>query len=84
MASIFQGVIHQFSRTIQVFLQKSEKVKEEEDIESPKESEQSISIKQDAVPLRKSNAKHKEINIIKLTKDEITFARNTRENASKT
>ena len=31
MASIFQGVIHQFSRTIQVFLQKSEKVKEEED-----------------------------------------------------
>lgn len=31
MASIFQGVIHQFNRTIQVFLQKSEKVKEEED-----------------------------------------------------
>ncbi|MEB8327937.1 amino acid permease [Flavobacteriaceae bacterium KMM 6897] len=31
MANIFQGVIHQFSRTIQVFLQKSEKVKEEED-----------------------------------------------------
>jgi len=31
MASIFQGVIHQFSRTIQVFLQKTEKDKKIED-----------------------------------------------------
>jgi amino acid transporter len=31
MANIFQGVIHQFNRRIQVFLQKSEKVKTEED-----------------------------------------------------
>lgn len=31
MASIFQGVIHQFSRTMQVFLQKAEKDKTEED-----------------------------------------------------
>ena len=31
MANIFQGVIHQFSRTIQVFLQKAEKDKTEED-----------------------------------------------------
>ncbi len=31
MASIFQGVIHQFSRNLQVFLQKSEKDKKEED-----------------------------------------------------
>lgn len=31
MASIFQGVIHQFSRTMQVFLQKSEKDKKIED-----------------------------------------------------
>jgi amino acid transporter len=31
MATIFQGVIHQFSRKMQVFLQKSEKVKTEED-----------------------------------------------------
>jgi len=31
MATIFQGVIHQFSRTIQVFLQKAEKDKTEED-----------------------------------------------------
>jgi hypothetical protein len=31
MASIFQGVIHQFSRTIQVFLQKAEKDKSDED-----------------------------------------------------
>ncbi|MEZ4804081.1 MAG: amino acid permease [Bacteroidia bacterium] len=31
MASIFQGVIYQFSRTIQVFLQKSEKDLKEED-----------------------------------------------------
>ncbi|MGM5471303.1 hypothetical protein ACS386_13580 [Flavobacteriaceae bacterium LMO-SS05] len=31
MANIFQGVIHQFSRTIQVFLQKAEKDNTEED-----------------------------------------------------
>ncbi|MGB5418650.1 hypothetical protein [Algibacter sp.] len=31
MANIFQGVIHQFSRTIQVFLQKAKKDKTEED-----------------------------------------------------
>jgi amino acid transporter len=31
MANIFQGVIHQFSRTLQVFLQKAEKDKAEED-----------------------------------------------------
>jgi len=31
MASIFQGVIHQFSRTLHVFLQKAEKDKTEED-----------------------------------------------------
>ncbi|MCB9251742.1 MAG: amino acid permease [Flavobacteriales bacterium] len=31
MATIFQGVIHQFSRTMQVFLQKSEKDNKEED-----------------------------------------------------
>ncbi len=31
MASIFQGVIHQFSRNLQVFLQKTEKDKKEED-----------------------------------------------------
>tara|TARA_R110000868_G_scaffold97876_2_gene269317 strand:+ start:2937 stop:5171 length:2235 start_codon:yes stop_codon:yes gene_type:complete len=31
MANIFQGVIHQFSRTMQVFLQKAEKDKTEED-----------------------------------------------------
>lgn len=31
MANIFQGVIHQFSRTLQVFLQKAEKVNTEED-----------------------------------------------------
>lgn len=31
MASIFQGVIHQFSRKIQVFLQKTDKDKREED-----------------------------------------------------
>jgi hypothetical protein len=31
MASIFQGVIHQFSRTMQVFLQKTEKDKKDDD-----------------------------------------------------
>lgn len=31
MANIFQGVIHQFNRTLQVFLQKAEKDKAEED-----------------------------------------------------
>ena len=56
----------------------------QEDIQTPRESEQSTSVKQDAVPLRKSsNAKQKE-NIIKLAKNDITFARQIGEFTSKT
>ena len=53
-------------------IQQPEKI--EEDISSPKESELSETMKLSQVEKRKVNPKQKDI--IKLSKDEITFARN--------